>query len=643
GLDNDCDGDTDALDSDLTDCGDDPICGDGIVDNGEECDDGNDIKYDACNKCEVRTQHYAWPQAGGPYGPWTIEDDAQKSFGLISMPNDWTGLDGRQVYATLAHELGHTLSLGDLYAPEVPGRNMAGWDLMHAETRIPHLSISQRLALGWLDPDDIYPFNPATDTEATVRLSPAGRVQADPGRRIGVEVRLGPGWNYYFEYRLRQPGHIGDHGGTIPQAAPGQVLGSDRISNRSDAAFDRPSVLLAPVVPGSDGPALSIGDVFSQPDPPALELRVEVVDADEDEAEVHIQYATFRPDPSIRPWAGPSWQSPDIEVRNAKSLADPDTWANVPWAGEKNTLVAKVHNGGNEDAPDVQVDFYVKNFNVSGAPAMYVGSATEDVPAGATVEVVCADCWQPPVQDNPHFCVVAEIMLYQHPVSLAVEATQFNNIAQSNYAKFWSDSASPARRVRHTVEVGNPFDHPAVVLVDAGQTHPHFRTYVAHRWLRLGPNEVRPVEVMYEYTRDLENELLEQREQPSNAVHLRAFGLDLEFGLEQENTLPVLGGVTAAVETGFRTEVVPEVVEQGGSGFEIHAAVRTAAPQQLGLPGGRAVATVRYANGDVRYFSGDVGDGEMRIRGQPPGMESIDIEYLGDGPNAPSRLEGWMP
>ena len=79
------------------------------------------------------------------------------------------------------------------------------------------------------------------------------------------------------------------------------------------------------------------------------------------------------------------YQSPDIEIRNTRNMAD-SSWYNVPWAGNNNTVVAKVKNRGTLDAPGDWVNFSVKNLNVGGAPETFLGTQLNDVGEGDTVE-----------------------------------------------------------------------------------------------------------------------------------------------------------------------------------------------------------------------------------------------------------------
>src|SRR6185369_9951252 len=163
-----------------------------------------------------------------------------------------------------------------------------------------------------------------------------------------------------------------------------------------------------------------------------------------------------KPDPSIRPWGAPPWQTPDIEVRNARSAAD-TAWFNVPWQAHSNDVVAKIKNGGSLDAPGVQAQFFVKDYNIGGAPEKPLGVDTHDIGPGATVEFHTT--WVPPAAG--HFCIIVRIPLYVRPGTPAVaEMTELNNSAQSNYDRFISPTASPAVRQISDVSIGNPYDKP---------------------------------------------------------------------------------------------------------------------------------------------------------------------------------------
>jgi hypothetical protein len=56
-------------------------------------------------------QKFAWPYPSiGNWGPYTTAE-GNKNYGVISMPNAWETLDGRMLYETFSHELGHNLGL----------------------------------------------------------------------------------------------------------------------------------------------------------------------------------------------------------------------------------------------------------------------------------------------------------------------------------------------------------------------------------------------------------------------------------------------------------------------------------------------------------------------------------------------------
>ena len=505
----------------------------------------------------------AWPYASiGSWGPYTTSD-GNVTRGVISMPDSWGEVGDRHAYDTLSHELGHNLGLGDQYTPVVAGRNPGGWEMMDNDDPLPHFSIAHRMMLGWVPAGRIRSFDFQTlgaPVDQTVVLH-ASEEPPPAGQISGVEIRLADGLNYYFEYRAGRAGQIGDE--ALPTNA--RVLGTDVASPPFEPPFERPTILLLPTDPDGDGPILDNGTNFRQTDfsTPGFpaDFQADVTGKTADTANLRIRYGVIgKPDPSIRPWpASPDrpWQSPDIEVRNDRSLADP-VWRNVPWEGHANTVAAQVRNGGSLDAPNVLVNFFVKNYNIGGAPEVFLGSQVQNIAAGATVEF--STTWAPPSQG--HFCIIVRIPIYQLPGGAAVEITEFNNVAQSNYDRFISRTASPPSREMTMVEVGNPYDKPTRVFLIGGQTNPLYRTYVSTTWLWLEPGETRNVRVMMESMLDPKRGRPDDVDpadfdkffrQPSN-IGLTAYVEDPHD--TPRHALWQLGGAQVQVVTGRATEFV---------------------------------------------------------------------------------------
>jgi M6 family metalloprotease-like protein len=541
---------------------------------------------------------FAWPYASiGHWGPYTTSE-GNKNLGLISMPFNWKQLDGREVHETFCHELGHNLGLGDQYTPAVSGRNIGGWDLMHAEDPLPHLSAAHRLMLGWLLPARVRTFNFAASgapVDTTVTLHAIEQGAPAPGRSSAVEVRIGDGLNYYFEYRNGEAPQIGDRALPTDQ----RVLGTDVASAPFVPPFSRPGILLLPADADDNGAVLGNGEFYREVDasPFPVEFRADVSGLTIDKADLRIRYGTNgRPDPSIRPWpAAPDrqWQSPDIEVRNAKNAMDP-AWANVPWVGNPNTVVAKVRNLGTVLAPQVRVNFTIKNFNIGGAPEVALGSDVKDIPPGTTVEF--STNWVPP--SNGHYCVVARIPLYVVPTApTVVEMTELNNLAQSNYDRFNTATSSPSTREHTSVQVGNPYDEATRVWIIAEQTNPLFRTYVETTWLWLKPKESRTVRVMLEYAldpksdrlpADLNKEVQRQIEKLSrqpNTLGLHAYAENPADN--PRHALELLGGAGIQVTSGRATTFA----ELGNDGKVVVGRIETS-DDGLPVAGGSVVVTV---------------------------------------------------
>jgi M6 family metalloprotease-like protein len=552
---------------------------------------------------ETQPARAAWPYASiGAWGPYTTSD-GNVTRGVSSMPANWGAVGDRHAYETFAHELGHNLGLGDQYTPAVAGRNPGGWEMMHADDPLPHFSLAHRMMLGWVPAARVRSFDFQALGGAPVDQSVVLHASEEPppaGRMSGVEIRLADGLNYYFEYRAGRGGQIGDR--ALPTDA--RVLGTDVASAPFVPPFARPQILLLPNDPDGDGPVLDTPQNyrqtdFSTPGFPA-DFRADVTARTADTATLRIRYGVIgKPDPSIRPWpASPDrpWQSPDIEVRNARNAADP-AWFNVPWEGNANTVIAKVKNGGTLDAPGVVVNFFVKNYNIGGAPEVFLGTDTRDVPANATVEFSTG--WTPPSQG--HFCIIVRIPIYQLPGGAAVEITEFNNVAQSNYDRFISRTASPPSRETTSVEVGNPYDRRTRVFLIGGQSNPLYRTYLETTWLWLEPGETRQVRVMLESRLDPDKPLPDDRDGREIEKFMR---LPNDVGLTSfvedpydtpRHALWQLGGAQLQVVTGRRTEFIE--VDPRANG--VSGAVR-AIDRRGPVEGGTVLVTLAAGRGKTR-------------------------------------------
>jgi M6 family metalloprotease-like protein len=572
-------------------------------------------------------QKSAWPYASiGNWGPYTT-GEGNKNYGVISMPNAWETLDGRMLYETFSHELGHNLGLGDQYTPGVAGRNPGGWELMDSEDPWPHFSIVHRMILGWIQPDWLQTLNfqsMAAPVDQTFILSPIESGAPPAGRKAGIEIRLADGWNYYFEYRIGQAAQIGDR--SLP--TDNRVLGTDVVSAPYTPPISRPGILLLNNDIDGDGAVLDNSQDYEETDTTdpvyPTDFKVDVSGIDSSKADVRVRYGVnSKPDPSIRPWpAGPDrqWQSPDIEIQNARNQADP-AWFNVPWVGNMNTIIARIKNNGGLDAPQVRANFYVKNYNVGGAPETFLGTDVRDVPAGATVNFQGG--WTPPAEG--HFCIIVRIPLYQLPANPAVvEMTELNNIAQSNYDRFVSTTSMPSREMT-TMEVGNPYPVRTRIWINAGNSNPLYRTYLEHSWVYLDPGETRKIQVMYEYAPDhLTNDVYPKQLLPKYREMLRmpnrvAFASFIENPRDNpRHSLEVLGGAQVEVVTGKSTEFQRFVVD----GRTARGTVVTHEDKKP-VPSGKVVVRIASGNGPkmkMNYQS-------VKLRG---GRFIAEIKYEGE-------------
>jgi hypothetical protein len=417
--------------------------------------------------------------------------------------------------------------------------------------------------LGWIRPNWIRAFDFRTsggvDQTLTLHASELIGMGGPPaGRFAGVEVRRADGWNYYFEYRAGQVSQIADR--QLPTDR--RVLGTDVVSPSFTPPQSRRNIVMLRNDADSDGPVLGTGGDYEETDTSGpANFQFDVVSTAADSAQVRVRYGVgARPDPSIRPWPGGQvWKSPDIAVTNARSTTRPE-WANTPWAGQTNTITATVVNRGNFVATNVVVNFYVKDFAITDAPETLIGSDMRTIPANASQAFTTT--WTPPAntpESGAHYCVVVRIPLYQDPGNPAiVELTELNNVAQSNYDRFISSTASPARRVTSFVNVSNPHSDETRVFVIAEQSTPWYRTYLEHAWVWLQPGETRKIGVLVESL--VGDPAYPELEQFRTAIYERPHDLALVGLIEnphdpQLHAADIAGGGNIRVLTGRATRI----------------------------------------------------------------------------------------
>ena len=445
---------------------------------------------------------FVWPHAHRPEeflcGTDAVAD--RRTLAWTFVPLDFDAHSTRQMHTTLSHELGHTLGLPDLYdfpeySDDVTNRLTGGWEMMAgSNNRLSHYTISNKMRMGWIPAEHLklYNFQGSSAVAQNITLHAAELGDPPAGRFKAIEIRLGDGWNYYVEYRAEQAAQISDD-----LITDRTVVITDVTSDSYVAPLIRPPILFVRSDTDGDGPLIGTGKDFEEKDPGTqMDLKIEVVSTAADNAVVKVSYgANGKPEPGIRPWEGePNWQSPDIEVRNDRADADPGTYFNTPWLGHDNKVIAKVRNSGDLLAKGVVVDFFVTEYSSGDGPWVPLGSDARDVGPGQTVEFSAG--WNPPADEDKHYCVIVRIPLYQDPGNLAiVDQNIFNNEARSNYTQFVSASASPSTRVGARVLLANPFKRSTLVFADVKKSHPHHRVFTDHQWLRVPGLGQRPIRV----------------------------------------------------------------------------------------------------------------------------------------------------
>ncbi|MEZ5234225.1 MAG: hypothetical protein R2749_16190 [Acidimicrobiales bacterium] len=414
-------------------------------------------------------------------------------------PGPWSH---KEWVSTICHELAHNLGCPDLYnggayPAEIDARVVDTWDLMHTDAALSHFTLAHRMRLGWVNPSWVevcdFAANPASRTVTLQAIETVPRRGPAAGRKAGVEVRIRPGWNYYFEYRRRQTGQVGDQAMPFRQA----IVGTDVNVAAADEVA-RPLILMLPVDVDGDGPVLrAAGADYEESDvtnPDRLnDFRFTrqpsaILGGDDNAVTVQIDYVgAHRAELQLRPAPGRgNFKSPDISL-------DGPGGPNVAVKGKTMQIKVRVRNAGSKGASDVNIRAQWLPFTTSAGPWNALPSPPRQTIPSKQVREFTID-WPLPAEvkvgdeQAEHFCVRVDVDRYVDPLDPnGNEIVVHNNWAQSNFNTAAVGSGSPSERRSTAVLAHNKLPIPAVHRTILEQTGDLFRAYVGAAWHALAP------------------------------------------------------------------------------------------------------------------------------------------------------------
>jgi len=193
-----------------------------------------------------------------------------------------------------------------------------------------------------------------------------------------------------------------------------------------------------------------------------------------DDFEVRVQYplpTDRRPNPIIRPWRAPPWETIDIWFDSQKNgwgtyRYGRDASGNVigngdnPWLNHDNRIYARITNVGPGDASNIRVRLYSSQPPAIGnAPNSwsYIGDILFPIIRSGTSEEDYI-IWRP--TGTIHTCVKAEIEGSPDFIDQSLKA------AQENIAVFETARTSPWKPVNVKAQVYNPYSKPISVTLN---------------------------------------------------------------------------------------------------------------------------------------------------------------------------------
>ena len=472
---------------------------------------------------------YVWGHANPSVDFWrkTTNPDTSTTFTQFQRPVMFVtdafpaAAPNSNVTRTACHEMGHNLGLDDLYdahgdyPAEVNERTVGAVDLMDESQPLPHFSLANRIALGWIDRNWLHRFDfTASPTGGNVVLQAIETIDAGGptgGRAAGIEVPISDDWSYLFEYRREQSGQIGDQ-----ELNPALISDDDELIAGTDlrsrgGQVARPPILRLPDDVDGDGPLLHVdgkdyrdSDVTNPERMHDFVLRLDSIRSpDADSAEIVVEYLeAHRPQLLVHPAPGNgNFKSPDIKLVGPLGLTMP-----VVVKGATNIIEITVHNVGSLDATKTQI--HVKWLpwtltpgdwrDLDDPPPFDVpaqGQTTLQVPWPLPASVQVGDDHV----EAQHFCARVDIDRYHDPAHPdEKEIVVFDNWAQSNFDTKAVGFGSPSDRISTAATATNTLARNATYLFDVHQDTPWYRVYLGHAWLNLAPGETRSIPLAYE-------------------------------------------------------------------------------------------------------------------------------------------------
>lgn len=430
-----------------------------------------DINFATVNRILIITNNPDFGGQGDPgfYFWYPVDEGVEATFmegGMMvgkrlmtaAIVNEWAdgaGVTQDDGASVMAHELGHNLSLPTHYAdirwhPGVVRDVITPWDVMGFSPGLNHF-------IGWAKGERTWVPGTRTRTitapaDEVVTLGPLSQ-NTGATQLIRIPISTMPSFfGYVIENRRRLNGDD-----QIP--SEGILL---TLVDENPSTILKPIVLDDPDTPGDNNQAArEVTDTFTDA---SQGLTITYQSQTGDNARVRVQYTgppDTRPNPYIRPWGAPPWETPDIWIDSEKnglgtyrytSGGLPSGNGDDAWVNHDNRLYVRVHNEGPGTATNVRVEVFVNSppgMGDRGADWAYLGTVIfASIAATASAEDFVI--WKPTVGE--HTCVKAVIL------NLPGEVRTTDNLAQENVTAFDTTEGSPYRPVGLKVRVNNPFE-----------------------------------------------------------------------------------------------------------------------------------------------------------------------------------------